>query len=130
MFDSDRIKDKYRSDWAKVLTKDATFFKHARRDPDGEIEFNTGTNLAVLFAGVQGLHKMGEPKELEDSAFMYWLRIEHPRWFLKGAPSDSVQVQLDKLKGIPKNEFFQAFEFLWRKQHPHPPVIGRGRLPC
>jgi hypothetical protein len=121
MFDTDQIKDKHRGDWAKLFKDSASFFKHANRENESEIEFNTGSNMAVIIAGVHGLHRMGEPKELEDSAFMYWLRIQHPNFFVKDKVRDGDGVDpFEKIRNVDKTEFFEAFELVWRPSEPMP----------
>jgi hypothetical protein len=49
LFDSDRIKDEYRSDFNKLIKKHAYFFKHADREPEGIIEFNPNVNEMFIF---------------------------------------------------------------------------------
>jgi hypothetical protein len=137
LFDTHVIKEEFRSDWGKFLKEAASFFKHAQRDSDATFDFNPGRNVALLLACVHGLHKMGEPRELEDSAFMHWLRVQHPNWFLKTEAENSLTVDyFDKLRGIPKHQFFNAFQLRWREQHRgqlairlSPRRIARSRLP-
>ena len=117
MFDSDVIKDEYRSDWAKLIKNAATFFKHAQRDPDVELEFNPKTNWGLLMAGVQGLQKMGEPAGLEESAIVGWFMVHRPNWFRKTGGGNFIPVDaLDHLRTVDKNEFFQAYELIWRQR--------------
>jgi hypothetical protein len=117
LFDSAAIKDEYRSDWAKWQKEAASFFKHAQRDADATFEFNPGRNIFLLLACAHGLHKMGEPRELEDSAFLHWHRVHHPNWFLKTESKNLVPIDyFDKLRGVPKDQFFHAFQLSWRAQ--------------
>jgi hypothetical protein len=119
MFDTDIIKDEYRSDWAKLIKAPASFFKHADRYPNSTFEFNPEANWGLLMAGVHGLHRMGEPRGLEESAFMYWMRIERPHLFRpKEVSGDRIPIDpFDQLRGVPLDQFFQAFEAIWRKRN-------------
>ena len=75
IFDSDLIKDEYRSDWNKRIKRHAYFFKHADRDGDSVIEFNPALNeFFMMFAALaRGL--CGERQTDEESAFWWWLQI-------------------------------------------------------
>src|SRR5579862_9769286 len=44
LFDSPRIRDDKRAEFARAAKAAATFFKHAQRDPDGTLEFNPAMN--------------------------------------------------------------------------------------
>jgi hypothetical protein len=44
LFDTDHIKDEYRSDWNKLIKRHAYFFKHADRDGDSVIDFDPDMN--------------------------------------------------------------------------------------
>jgi hypothetical protein len=50
LFDSDWIKDEYRRDWNKHIRREANFFKHGDRDPEGSIDsiqiFQTGLSFS------------------------------------------------------------------------------------
>src|SRR3974390_288351 len=40
LYDNKLVKEEYRGELAKRLKRFATFFKHAQKDPNGEIEFD------------------------------------------------------------------------------------------
>jgi hypothetical protein len=48
LYDNKLIKEEYRGELAKRLKRFATFFKHAQKDPDGEIEFDPTLNEGLL----------------------------------------------------------------------------------
>src|SRR6266540_690470 len=51
LFDSLVIKDEYRNEWTKRLKEPANFFKHARNDPDGSLDFDPAVSEGfILFA--------------------------------------------------------------------------------
>jgi hypothetical protein len=116
MFDTDYIKDEYRSDWAKLIKRHSAFFKHAQKDPDGEIEFDPAVNIGLPTACYSGLSRLGEPLGIEESCFEFWLRVHHPNWFRQQIMKDGVPVNLFQLFGdIEKDDFFEGFENLWRQ---------------
>ncbi|MBS0246811.1 MAG: hypothetical protein JSR61_09330 [Proteobacteria bacterium] len=78
LFDSDWIKDEYRSDWNILLKKEAYFFKHADRDPEGEIEFDPEKTWAFILFAIVGRGLAGEPQSDEESMFIWWLQIQKP----------------------------------------------------
>jgi hypothetical protein len=124
IFDSARIKDEFRGEWAKSIKKAPTFFKHAQHDPDGEIEFNAALNHLLMFILCAGLHRMGEPEGLEEMALTRWLLVHEPELFLKQA-FDRVPVHvLEQVKGMNKAEYFNVFELAWSNtggRSPNPP---------
>jgi hypothetical protein len=116
MFDSKLVKNEYRSDWAKLIKRPASFFKHAQRDPDSEFEFDPRANWALLLAAAHGVSRMGYEPRMEELALAYWFRIHQPDWFPEtpsgnGAPVDP----FEKVRTVKKGEFLEGFEFCWRR---------------
>jgi hypothetical protein len=114
LFDTDYIKDEYRGDWNKLLKKPAWFFKHADRDPEGEIEFNTEATWGFLLYAILGRELCGSPSSEEESAFLWWLHLHHTeilsedgRKFL----TDRMPIEMiENLKSMPKAAFFQSYK--------------------
>src|SRR3954451_16671445 len=52
IFDADMIKDEYRPDWNNKIKEGANFFKHAKNDSDGSLEFMPSLTLLFLMASV------------------------------------------------------------------------------
>ncbi len=116
MFDTLLIKDEHRSDWAKLIKRASGFFKHAREDPDGTLEFNPAVNEGLLFACANALQRMGEPPSFEEVALGYWLRIQHPSWTTKTMRRNGIPVDVfKKFRGMNKRHYFQAMALLWRQ---------------
>ncbi len=78
LFDSDWIKDEFRRDWKKHIRREANFFKHGDRDPEGSIDFNPDlSEWFILFATyVRGL--CGAPQSEAATLFTWWLQITKP----------------------------------------------------
>jgi hypothetical protein len=132
MFDADYIKDEYRSDWAKLIKRNASFFKHAREDPDGETEFDPKTNIGLLMASMSGLSRLTDTRGVEECCLNFYLRVHRPNWFAKQLTKDGRPVNLFHLYGdIERDEFFELYEESWRqgKAPGQPPSAPVRRLP-
>jgi hypothetical protein len=117
LFDSDLIKDEYRSLAAKKFKEAPNFFKHADRDPDAKIAFNSESNDLLPIFLIQALVDMGEPLGFEEVAFIWWVKIRRPELFLSKhhIPNDVLR-QAD---GIEKMQFLKACELLWERGELH-----------
>jgi hypothetical protein len=114
LFDSDLIKDEYRSEFNKALKRHANFFKHADRDADSVIEFDpTLSEWFVLFA-ILGLELLGDRKSTEEVAFVRWLHIHRPDILTpqgKQALADLVPAEnLAYLQSFTKRDFFEGVQ--------------------
>lgn len=109
LFDTSVIKDEHRSEFAKLLKDDANFFKHPDKDLHETRMFNPLVNDLFLIMSTTGIQRMGETGDVE-SAFMFWLYLHHPSWFTEDAAKERIPVEhLDKMTGLNKHEFLQAF---------------------
>lgn len=115
LFDTDVIKDEYRSDWNILLKKEAYFFKHADRDPDGEIEFDPEKTWGFILYAIVGRTLIGEPQSEEESAFLWWLQLHMPKLLTDDGRkfmADRVPVHtLEQIRSVPKHKFFD----MWRE---------------
>jgi hypothetical protein len=126
------IKDEYRSDWNIRLKKEAYFFKHADRDPEGEIEFNPEKTWGFILYAIVGRTLAGEPQSEEETIFLWWLQIhetdlltEQGRKFM----ADHVPVEvLEQIRNIPKHEFFNGWSEARRRAREGGPRVGTPRL--
>jgi len=111
LFDSSLIKEEYRSTVAKRLKAIPSFFKHAREDPEGEIEFNPELNYLLIILLTDALRRMKHPEGIEEQTVVRWLMVNEPNWVVRhSVPID----ELEQVKGMNKTEFFQTAESLWR----------------
>jgi hypothetical protein len=113
LFDTDLVKDEYRSQWNMRLKKEAHFFKHADRDPDGEIEFNPEVSWGFILYATLGRELCGVSPSEEESAFLWWFQIHEPKLLTeegRKALADLMPVEkLEYIRSIPKYEFLEAF---------------------
>lgn len=132
LFDSDFIKDEYRSEWSILLKKEAYFFKHADRDPDAEIEFNPDVSWGFLLFAILGRELCGEPPSDEESAFLWWLQIHEPRLLTERGRkmvADRVPVEiLNDVRRLSKHKFFEAWNEARRLARLGGPKIGNPRI--
>jgi hypothetical protein len=128
LFDSDLIKDEYRSQWNIRLKKEAYFFKHADRDPEGEIEFNPEVTWGFLLYATLGRELCGTPPSDEESAFLTWIQLHEPKMLTEEGLkrlSDRVPIEmLEEIRRLPKNKFLEV----WNTARRLNIKIGRPRI--
>ena len=112
LFDSPHIPDSERSNFGKVVTKAAVFFKHARSDPYAELHFRSEANEFLMSVCVQGVWRMGEEIAMEEAIVALWLGVHRPAWS-PGGLADSPAEYLDELRKLSKGHFFHHFVDLW-----------------
>jgi hypothetical protein len=113
LFDTDYIKDEYRSDWNIHLKKEAYFFKHADRDPDAEIEFNPEVSWGFLVYATLARELCGQSPSSEESAFFWWLRLHKPNFLTeqgRKALANDIPIEvLNHVRSIPKDQFLHVW---------------------
>lgn len=128
LFDSDIIKDEYRKDWSKLLKKEATFFKHADRDPDDVIDFDPELTWGFILYAIMGRTLCGEPQSEEESAFLWWFQIHNPHLLTEQGRkliADRFPVDaLEQLRGVSKRQFFEVWTEARRLAREGGPRIG------
>jgi hypothetical protein len=114
IFDTDIIKDEYRADWCIKIKMNANFFKHARDDPDGTLEFFPSLTMLFLMAGASGLRIMNEKPGREELAFFYWCCFHHPDWIkpdFRKTLEDRIPVQgIEHIMSVQKADFMKVFD--------------------
>jgi hypothetical protein len=78
VFDSRIVKDEYRAEWNRIIRQEANFFKHADRDPDGEIELSLGSPEFCMMFAILGLECCKEDLNDIELTFQLWLWINRP----------------------------------------------------
>jgi hypothetical protein len=129
LFDTDLIKDEYRSDFNKRIKRHAYFFKHADRDPDGVVEFNPEINQWLMLFAVLGRELCGLPVSQEESAFLWWSQIHDPKLLTEAGQKMIVNLldveTISSIRSLPKVDFFHSFrdaQYLIRKYSASLPV--------
>jgi hypothetical protein len=114
IFDSLRIKDEHRAEWNKTIKRQADFFKHANRDPEGSIEFPLLTSVFFMMGAAAGLRLAGERDSHEELALALWIFIHKPRWMTAAARKlfeNRISVEhVAQMKAVPKPLFLKAFK--------------------
>jgi len=135
MFDSPLIRNEYRADFARRTKAVATFFKHAQRDPEGELTFNPAMNEPLLVFTTYGLHLMGEPSEPPEETLMLWFMVHEPTWFERtNALGNLIQIEaFEAFRNASKRQFFELCKLAFRdRAATHAEIIqamGETRLP-
>jgi hypothetical protein len=83
LFDNLRVKDEHRNAWIASIRRNANFFKHADRDPDGVLDFDPSVNDMHMLYCIIGLKRMGEDTTFEERVFMYRFFLEYPDHFME-----------------------------------------------
>jgi hypothetical protein len=118
LYDSKALTDKQRKEFPILLKQSANFIKHATRNAEAAEKtlFNSATNDLFLIMSTIGLHCMGEKLDETESAFMFWLYLHNPGWFVGDQIiKDRIPAErLNRIRGVEKNGFLQAFADLKR----------------
>jgi len=113
LYDSYALTDKQRKEFPILLKQSANFIKHATREAESNEEaiFNSSTNDLFLIFSTIGLHRMGEKLNETESAFLFWLYLHNPAWFVGDqVMKDRVPIErLNEIRGAEKFGFLRAF---------------------
>jgi hypothetical protein len=115
LFDSDWIKDEFRSDWLKLVKREANFFKHGDRDPEGTLEFDPDlTEFFILYASY-ARRLCGVPQSDQESLFGWWIQINRTDTLTEqGRKFIGDRIPVDALKKLRKLTRGQ-FRDVWRQ---------------
>jgi hypothetical protein len=115
LFDSDWIKDEYRRDWNKHIRREANFFKHGDRDPEGSIDFNPDLSDWFILFATYARRLCCEPQSEEETLFTWWIQINRPHLLTE----DGRKFVADRIPDHELNNFrtFNKREFreVWRQ---------------
>ena len=113
IFDNDRIRPEAKELWYKLTRRPATFFKHASRDPNAEIEFRPEDSEFFIAMSIHGLSLGNIPPTVFTSAYMAWLGLNRPDLLEIAGQAFFENLsdvkQKDAMRKIPKIEFLQRF---------------------
>lgn len=79
---ADRIKPEYKKEWVYHLTKHRNFFKHADRDPDSTIEFDSEFVKLKIMTAICYHEQLVDYYILECFIFNIWLNLNEPNLFI------------------------------------------------
>jgi hypothetical protein len=112
VYDTPVIKEEYKKEWVKMIAEPSNFFKHADRDPEGQIEFYPVINTMFMLHAVTGLASLKEPPSVLLRILSIWLFVHEPRFlspvglefFKRGIPDTEVA----HLRPLSKQEFLET----------------------
>jgi hypothetical protein len=111
IFDSDLVKDEFRSEFNKLVKKAPNFFKHADKDANSTLEFKPKFSEMFFLFSALGLETMGLKIGGEEKVFLIWFSIHNPEIMVDGAVKrflDGFPIKtIDEVKLMPKSEFFK-----------------------
>jgi hypothetical protein len=129
LFDTDLIKDEYRSEFNNRIKRYAYFFKHADRNHDAVIDFNPEINHWLILFAVLGRELCGLPASQEESTFLWWSQIHYPELLTEAGHKMIASLldvkTLNSIRSLSKADFFQALrdaQYLIRKYSASFPV--------
>lgn len=128
LFNNHLIKDEFKKDFNSLLKSWPNFFKHANRDHEASIVFDTILNEAIITFTVYGIsridHKAYGPDE---QAFVCWLALHRPDVLVEN-PLEKVATAeaQDQMRTLTKGEFFLACRYgrYLRDRVQNPFVLG------
>jgi hypothetical protein len=112
-YNSDLIKEEHQTEWATKLRDPGNFAKHAKRDPNGEMNFSAEKNLGFIVFAFRGLVAIKVHPSIHTTALTIWLAMAHSEFLTpygEKAVLDRIPIKdLVELQGAPKQKFLQAF---------------------
>jgi len=78
LHDNPRIPEEFRKDWINALNKPRNFFKHADKDPQGELEFDESANIDTLLDAVLLYGTVSGEYLSSASVFIGWFTTKNP----------------------------------------------------
>ena len=113
LFDSRRIKDEGRSEWSILLKTPSGFFKHARNDPEGTIDFAPELSELLMIFSIAGLASCQIDPQPIESAFLLYHGFQRPDFFNEEGRKfyiDSISAEdLEDIQRLPKRVFLDNF---------------------
>lgn len=91
LYDSDIIKDEYRGQAKRHINIAKNFFKHADKDHDKKIEFNSSMTEWFLFSAAHLVRQIYGDMYLENYVFCWWYSVNHPEFLKDGDHKESVE---------------------------------------
>lgn len=113
LFDSDWIKDEHRREWNKLIRREANFFKHGDRDPEGSIDFNPNLSESFLLFATYARRLCLKPQSEEENLFAWWIQINRPDMLTEEGRkfvADRIAADsIDEIRTLNKREFREVW---------------------
>lgn len=134
IFDSDTVKDEFRSQMNVLLKKAPNFFKHADRDdPDSSVELHSDMSVVFMMGAMGGLRSIKESASQEELALFYWLCFHRPEWIKPNTQDllkDNLGVEgIAHIKSLAKGEFLKAFDVALKNHRGTVRFLPQGKPP-
>ena len=116
LYDTLIVKEEFRREAINLLKKSYNFFKHAKTDPDGKIEFDPEyTGHFIMFA-IIGLEALGVKSNNLRFSFTVFFALHHSNLITDSARQyieKSLTVeQLDDIRKLDRSQFLENFNLL------------------
>jgi hypothetical protein len=113
IYDSLVFRDEYRKDAINHLKQHYNFFKHAKKDPAGAIEFNPIiTKLFILYTSI-GLEFLGRKADEVRGAFNIYYALHNPKHLTEVGKARFIDAIPEKSRkwalSVPKKQFFDVY---------------------
>jgi hypothetical protein len=116
LFDTNMIKAEFLGEWAKLIKTPSGFFKHARNDPEGTIDFRPQLSELLMTFAIRGLAACEIAPSAIQAAFLMWRGIQDPSFFseegrklyLSNLPIETIKDPTDLSKRIFLNAFIEG----------------------
>jgi hypothetical protein len=95
LYDSDIIKDEYRGQAKRHINIAKNFFKHANKDHDKKIEFNSSMTEWFLFSAAHLVRQIYGDMYPENYVFVWWFMVNHPEFLKEGDCKESVELYIN-----------------------------------
>jgi hypothetical protein len=112
LFDTLVVKDEYRQKFNALMKSPANFFKHADRDGEAAITFQTNLTQLFFMYSIMGIQFCVEGLNLAERSFLRWVQIFEPQYLTDKGRKDLADLipvdDLRLLQTLTKSEFFQT----------------------
>jgi hypothetical protein len=129
LFDTLTIKDEYRGEWNKRIKQPANFFKHARNDPDGSLDFDPAISEAFIMFSLAGLRDLVQQLSRTEAVYIWWLHFHRPDLLTEEGREKFSKMftaqQIADARSLSKPLFFEVFV---ENGFDRADVIARGRI--
>jgi hypothetical protein len=113
LFDSRLVKEEFRSEWSVLIKTPSGFFKHARNDPEGTIDFKPALSELLIMFAIVGLATCKIDPTPAQYAFLLHRAFTGSAFFTEEGRKlylDRLSVKdLEDIRSLPKRVFLQAY---------------------
>ena len=105
----DKINPKYRDKIRRMMWEPQNFFKHADKDPEGVLEFNTLLTEMFLFECVEKYHDLTGELRVLPMLFSLWFLLNNPEMVTQNEFLDNLKQEIQSQNLMDdKKKFFNV----------------------